>query len=605
MSLADVQLNLVDSVEKAEKFMTWLSQRRPMNAIAIDTETGELPGRPTKDALSPWHGKLRLVQVGDAQTGWSIPWDEWSGVFYEAMEKFDGPIVCHNIAFEAKWFEIHSRWSMPWQRAHDTMIMSQIIDPIGSAALKKLTAQYVDGKAAALQTHLDNSLHENGWTWGTVPVNFEPYWAYGALDPVLTMRLFEQFWEKCGTGGIYSVPYELEMATRKIATRMELNGARVDLDYSQKKFDELNQYGESVRKWGQDTYGMSITSNIQLVRQLEKMGADITETTPSGQKSASKDQLKMLVRDGTPDVQQLAEVVLKQRKADKLANTYFKNFLEGNINGIVHPSIRTLAARTGRMSITDPALQTLPSGDATVRRAFIPKDDDHLIISSDLDQVEFRLTANLSQDQDLINLFNEADRTGGDVFTEIMRQVYQDPTAQKSDNRRKLIKGVVYGKLYGAGVTTMALTAGVSDAQMKSVVDAFDQNYPGVRYMAQAIEDAGMKRLRSEGVGYVKTKTGRRLPCDDDRVYSLTNYLIQASAAEIFKQNLVKLDQADLTEYLIVPVHDEIVLNVPKDNVEEIMQTVRECMTTTEGWDVPLTAGVDGPFENWGAKYDE
>jgi DNA polymerase-1 len=605
MSLADVQLNLVDSVEKAEKFMTWLSQRRPMNAIAIDTETGELPGRPTKDALSPWHGRLRLVQVGDAQTGWSIPWDEWSGVFYEAMDKFDGPIVCHNIAFEAKWFEIHSRWSIPWERAHDTMIMSQIIDPIGSAALKKLTAQYVDGKAAALQTHLDNSLHENGWTWGTVPVNFEPYWAYGALDPVLTMRLFEQFWEKCGNGGIYSTPYELEMATRKIATRMELNGARIDLDYSQKKFDELTSYGESVRKWGFETYGGSITSNIQLVRIFEKLGAEITETTPSGQKSASKDQIKMLLRDGSPEVQQLAEVVLKQRKADKLANTYFKNFIEGNINGIVHPSIRTLAARTGRMSITDPALQTLPSGDATVRRAFIPKDDDHLIISSDLDQVEFRLTANLSQDQDLINLFNEADRTGGDVFTEIMRQVYQDPTAQKSDNRRKLIKGVVYGKLYGAGVATMALTAGVSDAQMKSVVDAFDQNYPGVRYMAQAIEDAGMKRLRSEGVGYVKTKTGRRLPCDDDRVYSLTNYLIQASAAEIFKQNLIKLDQADLTEFLIVPVHDEIVLNVPKDSVTEVMETVRECMTTREGWDVPLTAGVDGPFENWGAKYDE
>jgi DNA polymerase-1 len=605
MSLADVQLNLVDSVEKAEKFMTWLSQRRPMNAIAIDTETGELPGNPTKDALSPWHGRLRLVQVGDAQTGWSIPWDEWSGVFYEAMDKFDGPIVCHNIAFEAKWFEIHSRWSIPWERAHDTMIMSQIIDPIGSAALKKLTAQYVDGKAAALQTHLDNSLHENGWTWGTVPVNFEPYWAYGALDPVLTMRLFEQFWEKCGNGGIYSTPYELEMATRKIATRMELNGARIDLDYSQKKFDELTAYGESVRKWGFETYGGSITSNIQLVRIFEKLGAEITETTPSGQKSASKDQIKMLLRDGNAEVQQLAEVVLKQRKADKLANTYFKNFLEGNINGIVHPSIRTLAARTGRMSITQPALQTLPSGDATVRRAFIPKDEDHLIISSDLDQVEFRLTANLSQDQDLITLFNEADRTGGDVFTEIMRQVYQDPTAQKSDNRRKLIKGVVYGKLYGAGVATMALTAGVSDAQMKSVVDAFDQNYPGVRYMAQAIEDAGMRRLKTEGVGYVKTKTGRRLPCDDDRVYSLTNYLIQASAAEIFKQNLIKLDQADLTEFLIVPVHDEIVLNVPRDNVAEVMETVRECMTTREGWDVPLTAGVDGPFENWGAKYDE
>jgi DNA polymerase-1 len=602
--LANTQLHLVNSIEKANEFLTWLSQRRPYDAIAIDTETGELPGRPRKDALSPWHGRLRLVQVGDGEQGWSIPWDEWSGVFYQAMDKFDGQIVCHNIAFEAKWFEMQSRWSIPWHRAHDTMIMSQIIDPIGSAALKRLTSQYVDPKAATLQKHLDDSLHENGWTWGTVPVNFEPYWSYGALDTVLTMKLFERFWEQCGPNQIYSVPYELEMATRKIATRMELNGARIDLDYSQRKFDELNDYGESVRKWGKDTYDMSITSNIQLVRQFEKMGADITETTPSGQKSASKDQLKMLVRDGSPEVQQLADVVLKQRKADKLANTYFKNFLEGNINGFVHPSIRTLAARTGRMSITEPALQTLPSGDATVRRAFIPKDEDHLIISSDLDQVEFRLTANLSQDQDLITLFNEADRTGGDVFTEIMRQVYQDPTAQKSDNRRKLIKGVVYGKLYGAGVATMALTAGVADAQMKTVVDAFDASYPGVRYMAQAIEDAGMRRLKTEGSGYVKTRTGRRLPCDDDRVYSLTNYLIQASAAEIFKQNLIKLDQADLTEYLIVPVHDEIVLNVPREGYQEIMETVKKCMTTTEGWDVPLTAGVDGPFENWGSKYD-
>lgn len=602
--LANVQLHLVDNVDKAQKFITWLGERRPLNAVAVDIETGELPGNPKTDAFSPWHGRMRLVQVGDGEQGWSIPWEEWSGVFYEAMKRFEGPIVCHNIAFEAKWFAIQSRWDMPWQRAHDTMIMAQIIDPIGSAALKKLTSQHVDSKAAALQTHLDNSLHENGWTWGTVPVNFQPYWSYGALDTVLTMKLFEKFWEQCGPNKAYSIPYELEMATRKIATKMELNGARVDLEYSQKKFDELNEYGERVRDWGKKSYGISITSNIQLVRQFEKMGADITETTPSGQKSASKIQLKMLARDGSPEVQALADVVLKQRKADKLANTYFKNFLEGNIDGIVHPSIRTLAARTGRMSITDPALQTLPSGDATVRKAFIPRDENHVILSSDLDQVEFRLTANFSQDADLINLFNEADRTGGDVFTEIMRQVYQDPTAQKSDNRRKLIKGVVYGKLYGAGVATMALTAGVADSQMKEVVDAFDASYPGVRQMAQAIEDAGARRLRAEGVGYVFTKTGRRLPCDEDRVYSLTNYLVQASAAEIFKANLVKLDQADLTDLLIVPVHDEIVLNAPKEDVQEIMHTVQECMTTRDGWDVPLTAGVDGPFDSWGEKYD-
>jgi DNA polymerase-1 len=602
--LRNVQLHLVNNVDEARAFLSWLGERRPMDAIAVDIETGELPGRPTKDALSPWHGRIRLVQVGDGQTGWAIPWDEWSGVFYEAMNKFNGPIVCHNVAFEARWFDIQSRWGIPWHRAHDTMIMAQVIDPLGSGALKRLTSQYVDSKAAALQTHLDVSLRENGWTWGSVPVNFEPYWAYGALDTVLTMRLFEQFWEKCGTGKMYSIPYEIEMAARKIVTRMEINGARVDLDYSKQKFDELNKYGELVRDWGMKNYGKSVTSNIQLVGIFESLGANITETTPSGQKSASADQLKMLLRDGTPEIKQLADVVLKQRKADKLANTYFKNFLEGNIDGFVHPSVKTLGARTGRMSITDPALQTLPAGDATVRRAFLPKDDDHVILSSDLDQVEFRLTANFSRDEQLINLFNEADATGGDVFTSIMRQIYADDTLQKSDPRRKLVKGVVYGKLYGAGIATMALTAGVSDAQMKDVVEAFDSNYPGVKKMSSEIEDVGTQRLRSEGVGYVYTKTGRRLPCDDDRVYSLTNYLIQASAAEIFKQNLIKLDQADLTELLIVPVHDEIVLNCPKDSVEEVKHLVQQCMTTREEWEVPLTAGVDGPFSNWGEKYE-
>jgi DNA polymerase-1 len=602
--LGNVKLNLVNSVEEAGKFISWLGERRPMNAIAIDTETGELPGNPRKDALSPWHGRLRLVQVGDGQTGWSIPWDEWKGVFYESMNQFDGPIVCHNIAFEAKWFDIQSRWDIPWHRAHDTMIMAQVIDPLGSGALKKLTADHVDRKAAQLQTVLDEELTKNGWTWGTVPVNFEPYWAYGALDTVLTMRLWEKFWQKCGPGQPYSQAYELEMAARKIVTKMELNGARVDLNYSKKKYDELIEYTERVKSWGKDNYsGASITSNIQLVRLFEGLGAEITEFTPSGQKSASADQLKKLSIEGSPEVKQLADVVLKQRKADKLANTYFKNFLEDNVNGFVHPSIKTLGARTGRMTITNPALQTLPKGDDTVRRAFIPKDEDHVIVTSDLDQVEFRMFASMSQDVNLISMFNIADSTGSDPFTEIGREVYQDPSMVKSDKRRGLIKGVVYGRLYGAGVEKQAMTAGVTKAQMQAVSDAFDKNYPGMSLFQKQVEDIGMRRLREEGQGYVKTWTGRRLPCDEDRVYTLVNYAIQGGAAEIFKSNLVKMDQADLTDLMIVPVHDEIVLNAPRKDAEEVKQLVRQCMTTTEGWSVPLTADAEGPMETWGDRY--
>ncbi|NBR26037.1 MAG: hypothetical protein EBU08_20100, partial [Micrococcales bacterium] len=450
------------------------------------------------------HGQLRLIQVGDGQQGWAIPWDQWKGVFYEGMERFDGPIVCHNIAFEARWLELHSEWKMPWHRAHDTMIQAHIIDPLGVGALKRLAALYVDGRAVALQDTLDEELVKNGWTWGTVPTNFQPYWAYGALDCVLTMRLWEQFNVKCGPDGPYNRAYELEMATRRIVTRMEINGARIDLDYSKKKFDELTEYATSVKTWAKEKYnGVSIGSNLQLVRLLESLGAEINEFTPSGQKSASKDQLKLLTIEGNDEVKTLAEIVLKQRKADKLANTYFSNFLNDNVNGFVHPSVKTLGARTSRMSIQNPALQTLPKGDDVVRRAFIPKDEEHVIITSDLDQVEFRMFASLSQDPNLISLFNRADATGSDPFTEIGREIYNDPDMQRSDKRRNLIKGTIYGRLYGAGVSKQALTAGVPETQMRTVSDSLDTRFPGMALFQRQIEDVGMRRLKAEGQGYV------------------------------------------------------------------------------------------------------
>lgn len=605
--ISNVQLHLVNDVETAEKFLRWLGERRPENLVSVDIETGELPGRPKNDALSPWKGKIRLAQVGDSMQGWSIPWETWAGVFYQGMIPYTGQVVCHNIAFESKWFALQSEWNFPWHNAHDTMLMAQIIDPLGRADLKGLSSRLIDPRAAALQSSLDEGMVKNGWTWGSVPIDFQPYWAYGALDPVITTRLMlDHFWKYCAPGHVYSIPYELEMQTRKIATKMELNGARIDLDYSKMMLDRLAGYTESVKKWAADRYhGLSIGSNVQLGKQFEAMGAELTERTASGQISMTKDQLKKLTVDFNPEVRYLAETILSQRKADKLASSYFSNFVEDNVDGYVHPSIRTMGARTGRMSITDPALQTLPSKDPTVRRAFLPKDDSYGIVSSDLDQVEFRITASMAEDTALINLFLEADRTNGDVFTDIMRQVYDDPTLTKEDPRRGLIKGVVYGKLYGAGVDKMAITAGVRVEVMRDVVNAFDSNYPGVKKFQKRVEEQGMAHFRNEGQGYVNTKTGRRLPCDEDRVYSLTNYMVQGSAAEIFKQNLVKLDMADLTDYMIVPVHDEIVLQCPLDDAEEFMQTVKECMTTTEGWPIPLTSGVDGPFPNWGVKYEK
>lgn len=613
--LGNPELHLVDSVAKAGEFLTWLSQARPMNAVSIDLETGEKPGHDKKGALSPWHGDIRLAQVGDGQTGWAIPWAEWAGVFYEGMNHYQGPIVAHNIAFESKWLAVNSRYKLPWDKAHDTMIMSQVIQPDSKThALKPLTSRLIDPRAAALQSFLDDTMVKNGWTWGTIPVDFGIYWQYGALDTVITSRLFlDHFYGHVKPGMQLNTPYELEMANRRICTQMEINGARVDLEYSEKKYNELVEYTDKAKRAAFQRWGYNIGSPSQLAQLITNLGGDIPKRTKSGAPSMDKESLDYLKINGNPDVKQVAELVVAVRKADKLASSYFLNFQKDAVDGVLHPEIRTLEARTGRMSITNPALQTLPSGDPYVRRAFLPRTEDEAIVSSDLDQVEFRLTANFSKDQALIDLFLEADRTGGDVFTSIMRDVYKDPTLdkEKDSDKRKLIKGTVYGKLYGAGVAKMALTSGVPEADMQEVVDAFDRSYPGVKRFQKSVERDGQERLDREGVGYVLTETGRRLPADGDKLYALTNYKIQGTAAELFKQNLIKLDAAGMTDFMVVPVHDEIVLSIPKDVIRDVAPVIQECMTTADGWAVPLTAGCDyetksgKTFENWGQKYDK
>jgi DNA polymerase-1 len=602
--LASASAELIETVEDAHRFIQWISQKGTNSPLGIDTETGQLPGRLKNDALSPWKGRIRLVQVGDQYKAWAMAWPHWSGVFYEAMKIFQGPLVFHNIAFEDKWFTLHSEWRIPWHRAHDTMIIASILFPNEpSVALKKLADKFVDKNSSQAEIILHEKMREHGFDWGTVPINFEPYWAYGALDTIMTTRLWEMFYPRCASGTDNFRAYELEMNVRRIADQMELNGARVDLGYAKIRNQEMRAEAERVKDRVRQEYGVLISSPSQIGRKLTEMGMELQKTQKNNI-SVDKKQLDIVMSSNNPAAKELARLVVRHRDLEKMCATYLESFMNKSIDGILHPEIKTIGARTSRMSIKDPALQTLPSDDEDIRRAFIPRDPGSKIITSDLDQVEFRMFASYCQDPGLIEMFRLADETGSDAFTQIGRQVYQDPTMQKSDKRRSLIKGVIYGRLYGAGVAKQAETAGVPIEQMRAVSDSLDANYPGMAHFQRAVTEGGKERFADGGEGYVKTWTGRRITCDEDREYTLVNYLIQGGAAEVFKANLVKLDQQDLTEHLIVPVHDEIVLEAPEKDAREIMHTVQECMTTTGGfWRIPLTAGVDGPYDNWGQKY--
>jgi DNA polymerase-1 len=586
---SDLELHLVNNIEEAWAFKRWASERH--DCLGFDTETSGLDPR-APDA------KLRLLQIGDRKTGWAIPWELWGGVGLEILNEYDGDWVAHNLAFDARWLEIHAGWKVPWHRAHDTMIMAQTSDPLGGGALKPLSIRHVDRRAGAGDAMLKEAMSKEGWGWGDIPVDYEAYWAYGALDPVLTVHLKDHF----NTDKEYPRVYELEMAARRVISRMEDNGARIDIEYCEQKLEQLTNYVDQSKQWGKDNLGISIGSDKQLVRYFtETLGANITRQTKGGSPSVDKAQLKLFLNT-VPDtpIAQLAQFILDVRKADKLAGTYFSNFLSMHNDGILHPSVKTLGARTGRMSITNPALQTLPKGEAVVRDAFIPH-EGHVLISSDYSQIEMRLMAHFSQDEKLIATFKEADANGSDFFTTIGSDIY-NTNMTKEDKRRGLVKNTMYGKCYGAGTNKMAETAGVPYDQMKSVVDAFDTRYPGVKNFQRQVEDVGVRRERAEGQGYVMTPFGRRLPCDEGKVYALTNYMLQGHAAELLKDAIVRLDLAGFSDAMLLPVHDEIIFSVPKEDAEEAMQTIKEVMSIT-GMAVDIPAEPEGPLSRWGQRY--
>jgi DNA polymerase-1 len=150
----------------------------------------------------------------------------------------------------------------------------------------------------------------------------------------------------------------------------------------------------------------------------------------------------------------------------------------------------------------------------------------------------------------------------------------------------------------------MAETAGVPVEQMEPVVQAFDNQYPRMKAYANELTRLVEQRYRTEGEGYIITPTtGRRLPVEFKKEYRGTNYTIQGSAADIMKQAIVRMEAAGLSENLRIPVHDEIIVDAPRENWEEIAETVNECMTVREGWAIPLTAEGSGPLNRWGDKY--
>jgi DNA polymerase-1 len=587
VSLDDVELFLVDSLEEANNLFTYLADQPE---ISIDTETTGFK----------WHGQdyARTVQVGDENKAWMIPIDRWWGLFLDLMNRRrTEKMNFMNAKFDYPFLR-KAGIELDKSRIHDVGVMSHILEPHMSRALKNQASRWIDPRAGAAQTELSEALSSRSdWTWATIPIEFEPYWTYGALDAVLTQRLANHHRPLV----MAQAPdaYEIENAYQWVALRAETNGVQIDVPYAEEYHTKFLSYCHYVEKWCKTEYNISPGSNQKVIAILQEQGYDFDKTTKSGALSLDGDVLEDIDHP-------LAQAVLKRRRLQKLASTYLQFYMgHTDANSRIHPTINTLGARTSRQSMNDPNFQNLPrvsetNPAANVVRNCVVARPGNVLIFCDFDQIEMRGLAIMSEDEGLRAAF----RSENDFFLNLAQEVFQDPTiTNKKDPRRQIVKNTGYAKIYGAGVAKLALTAGIPYEMAQHANSMFDGAYPRVKgFLGRLYNEAMAMRDGPSDLAYtVCPLTGRRHYADPGKEYALANYKIQGWAASLFKLKMLELDAAGLGDYITLFVHDEVILDVPQEDARDAVYTLRKIMNDDQMFPVPISAGISWG-ERWGSK---
>lgn len=590
--LERVQLHRIDDVDDVREFLDWFDHTG--DSLGVDTETTGFK----------WHGDdhVRTVQVGDDVHGWFMRWDRWSGLFETIIkihEENDGWLDLMNAKFDYAFLR-KAGIKLRQDRIRDVGTMAYVLEPHMSRALKNQAARHIDPRANALQHELDEALSSRSeWTWATIPDDFKPYWTYAALDPVLTTLIRQKHLPVVEAQAPRA--YEIENAFQWVSLKAETYGVCVDVPYAENHYKKFVDYCAQVERWCQDEYGIKPGSNQSVVRKLQELGYDSDEyfskETAKGATALDAGVLEVIDHP-------LARAVLQRRQLQKIASTYLRFYVQhANSDSLIHPSINTVGALTGRMTMSDPNFQNLPvrggnPGIKVVRNCVVAR-PGHTLIMVDFDQVEMRGLAIDSADPGLIAAFAGEQ----DFFVEIARQVYDDPTLVKDDPRRQPVKNGMYARIYGAGLVKQAATAGVSLEQMRFVSGNLTARFPGVESFARGVIDAAIRAGREEGcLAYtVCPLTGQRHYAARGKEYALVNYRIQGWAAKLLKLKALELDAAGLGDYIILFVHDEIIFDVPNDLVRDAIRTIQKIMNDDTMFPVTIRASVS-TGQRWGEK---
>ena len=488
-------------------------------------------------------------------------------------------------------------------RMYDTMILHYLLDPESRHNMNALAEKYLNYKPIEIETLIGKGSKQLTMDL----VNVERVKEYAAEDADVTLQLKQALYPMIEQIGLQHLYFEIEEPMIAVLADIEMAGVRIDSEALAVYAVELN------RKLAELEAAIRIEAgepnlNINSARQLGEVLfgkmriAEKPKMTKTKQFCTDEDYLQLFARK-----HRIVDLILEYRGVKKLLSTYVEALpqLVNRSTGRIHTSFNQAVTATGRLSSTNPNLQNIPVRDdmgRRIRKAFIPSDDDHLLLSADYSQVELRLMAHLSGDESLIAAFEH----GEDIHAATAAKLFNKTLDEVTSEERRRAKTANFGIIYGISAFGLSQRLEIPRKEAKEIIDGYFASYPGVKkYMDNVVEKAKEE-------GFVSTIFGRRRYLNDIASHNAiarglaernaVNAPIQGSAADIMKIAMINVHRRFAAEGIrsrvILQVHDELVVDMLRSEQERVTAIVTECMESAAQLKVRLIAdaGVGG---NW------
>jgi DNA polymerase-1 len=485
----------------------------------------------------------------------------------------------------------------------DTMIAHFLIRPEMRHNMNVLAETYLGYSPVSIET-LIGKKGKDQISMRDVPL--EQIKEYAAEDADVTLQLREKFVPLLEQTGTKKLFHEIEVPLIKVLVDMEAEGIRLDTqtlrEYSAELEKEIVNMDAEIQKMAGTPFNVSSPRQVGDILFEVLRIVDKPKKTKTGQYATSEDILAKLEHKHP-----IVAKILEYRELVKLKSTYVDTLPElvNKKTGRIHTSYNQVVAVTGRLSSDNPNLQNIPirtDRGREIRKAFIARDKDHVLLSADYSQIELRIMAELSKDQAMIEAF----RSGQDIHAATAAKVYGVDLKDVTVDMRRNAKMVNFGIIYGISAFGLADRLNISRTEAKNIIDSYFQKYSGIKdYMDMAVENARSK-------GYVETIMGRKRYLRDINSNNATvrgfaernaiNAPIQGSAADMIKIAMIRiasdLKAKNFRSRMLLQVHDELVFDTHRDEVEQLKPLVESHMSNAIKLSVPMEVGM-GTGPNW------